>query len=253
MSTRILALTLGLSMAALGVSCSSADGPSTATSSTSEAAATPTTAASTDTTTAETAGTGQPVTFTAEVWADNWFSLSVNGETVGEDSVPITTERSFNSETLTFEATYPLTIAMVTKDFKETDSGLEYIGTDRQQMGDGGFIAQITDTTTGAIVAVTDDTWRALVIQRAPLNTDCESSDDPDTDCESEATDEPEGWTETDFDDADWAAATVYTAAEVDPKEGYSDVAWDPAAQFLWGSDLEVDNTVLWRATVDAP
>ncbi len=37
------------------------------------------------------------ITFQAEVWADNWFSLYKNGEKVGEDSVPITTEKSFNS------------------------------------------------------------------------------------------------------------------------------------------------------------
>lgn len=255
MSTRILALTLGLCLAALGVSCSSADDPGAASTTTSAAeSSTTTAAASTDATTStETAATGEPVTFTAEVWADNWFSLSVNGEAVGEDSVPITTERSFNSETITFEASYPLTIAMVTKDFKETDSGLEYIGTDRQQMGDGGFVAQITDTSTGEVVAVTDDTWQALVVQRAPLNTDCKSSADPDAECESEAIDEPEDWTEAGFDDSEWTSGTVFTAAEVDPKEGYGDITWDPAAQFLWTADLEVDNTILWRATVEAP
>ena len=75
--------------------------------------------------------------FVAEVWADNWFALYVNGELVGEDSTPITTERSFNAETITFTATYPLTIAIEAKDFKETDSGIEYIGERNQQMGDG--------------------------------------------------------------------------------------------------------------------
>ena len=76
-------------------------------------------------------------TFKAEVWADNWFTMSVNGTKVGEDSVPITTERSFNAETFTFRASYPLTIAIETKDFKETDSGIEYIGKGQQQMGVG--------------------------------------------------------------------------------------------------------------------
>ena len=112
----------------------------------------------------------QSSTFTAEVWADNWFSLYVNGQLVGEDSVPITTERSFNAETITFTATYPLTIAMITKDYKETDSGLEYIGEPNQQMGDGGFVAQFTDTATGAIIATTNGDWRGFVIQTAPLN-----------------------------------------------------------------------------------
>lgn len=195
----------------------------------------------------------EPVSFTAEVWADNWFSLTVNGEAVGEDSVPITSERSFNSETIEFEATYPLTIAMVTKDFKEDDSGLEYIGTPQQQMGDGGFIAQITDNSTGEVVAVSDGTWRGLAIQRAPLNTECESSADPTTECESEEIAEPDGWTDADFDDAEFEAATIHSAEDVQPKEGYEDITWDPDAQFVWTSDLNIDNTILWRATVPAP
>lgn len=132
-------------------------------------------------------------TFRAEVWADNWFSLYVNGQLVGEDSVPITTERSFNSESMTFEAAYPLTIAMVSKDFKETDSGLEYIGEGNQQMGDGGFIAQFTDLSTGAVVATTSKNWRGFVMQTAPLNVACEKSSDPNTDCLSENLEEPKG------------------------------------------------------------
>ena len=80
---------------------------------------------------------GQSATsqFVAEVWADNWFALYVNGQLVGKDSTPITTERSFNAETITFTAAYPLTIGIEAKDFKETDSGLEYIGERNQQMG----------------------------------------------------------------------------------------------------------------------
>ena len=72
------------------------------------------------------------MSFKAEVWADNWFSLYINGKLVGEDSVPITTVRSFNAETISFTATYPLTIAMISKDYEEATNGLEYIGTDRQ-------------------------------------------------------------------------------------------------------------------------
>jgi hypothetical protein len=82
-------------------------------------------------TTAETTTTVDFVTdailLTDEIWADHWFVLWVNGELIGEDSVPITTERSFNAETFEFEATYPLTIAIEAKDFKETESGIEYI------------------------------------------------------------------------------------------------------------------------------
>ena len=80
------------------------------------------------------------------------------------------------------------------------------------------------------------------------------SSSDPATACESETVDEPVGWTEAGFDDdAAWEAATVFSATEVDPKDGYDDVAWDDRAQFIWGADLEVDNTVLLWTTVEAP
>lgn len=78
--------------------------------------------------------------------------------------MPITTERSFNAETIVFEAAYPLTLAVEAKDFKETDSGIEYIGERNQQMGDGGFILQVIDDSTGEVVAVSDDSWTMLAI-----------------------------------------------------------------------------------------
>ncbi|MEM9651192.1 MAG: hypothetical protein AAGA65_03790 [Actinomycetota bacterium] len=195
---------------------------------------------------------GTTSTFVAEVWADNWFALSVNGEAVGEDSVPITTERSFNAETLTFEATYPLTIAVEAKDFKETDSGLEYIGTNRQQMGDGGFILQITDEATGTVVAATSDAWRVLVVHEAPLNKDCEDAAEPDTACEHRIVDTPTDWTGTDFDDSTWANAVEWSASDVGPKDGYDEIGWSSSARLIWGTDLESDNTVLARFTVGA-
>ena len=193
---------------------------------------------------------GTPRRFTAQVWADNWFALYANGRLVGEDPVPITTERSFNAETITFDATYPLTIAMVTKDFKENDTGLEYIGTPRQQMGDGGVIAQVTETATGKVVAVTGPEWRGLVVHRAPLDTACETSASPATECTSEVAEEPTGWTSASFDDSKWTPATVYTEDEVQPKDGYSEVTWDPSATLIWSASLTQDNTILWRTTV---
>jgi|DEB19_MinimDraft_3_1074340.scaffolds.fasta_scaffold00224_7 hypothetical protein len=213
----------------------------------------PVTATDTGTDTTATGATGAKSEFVAEVWADNWFSLYVNGKLVGQDSVPITTERSFNSETISFTATYPLTIAMVTKDFKQDDSGLEYIGTDRQQMGDGGFIAQITDRASGRVIARTGTDWKGLVIHRAPLDDSCEKSASPATDCASKIVAEPSGWTSAGFDDATWAPATTYSGEEVGVKEGYNDISWDPSARLIWTSSLTKDNTILWRHTVTSP
>ena len=190
--------------------------------------------------------------FTAEVWADNWFSLYINGKLVGQDSVAITTEKSFNSDRITFTASYPFTIAMVTKDFKQNDTGLEYIGTDRQQMGDGGFVAQFTDTSTGKVVAYTNSSWRGLVVHQAPLNVSCEKSKTPDTECTSRISAEPAGWSESSFNDASWPTASAYSKEQVGVKDGYNNISWSSNAQIIWTSDLEIDNTILWRHTVAA-
>ena len=190
------------------------------------------------------------LSFKADVWADNWFSLYINGKLVGEDSVSITTERSFNSEQISFTATYPFTIAMVSKDFKQDDSGLEYIGTDRQQMGDGGFVAQFTDTSTGKVVAYTNSSWRGLVIHQAPLDVSCEKSQNPDADCTSRIVTEPTDWTQPAFNDSAWPTANQYSKEQVGVKDGYNDITWSTRAELIWTSDLKIDNTVLWRYTV---
>jgi hypothetical protein len=217
--------------------------------STSVAAVMPEEVSSTVTTTTA-ATTGKLTSFTAEVWADNWFSLYINGKLVGQDSVAITTEKSFNSDRITFTASYPFTIAMVTKDFKQNDTGLEYIGTDRQQMGDGGFVAQFTDTSTGKVVAITNSSWRGLVVHQAPLNVSCEKSTTPDTECTSRISAEPAGWSQTSFNDSSWSSASTYSKEQVGVKDGYNDISWSSSAQIIWTSDLEIDNTILWRYVV---
>ena len=83
-----------------------------------------------------------------EVWADNWFAFYLGERLIIEDSTPITTERSFNAEAFVFKADYPLQLNFVARDFKQDDTGLEYIGRRNQQMGDGGLIAQFTDAST---------------------------------------------------------------------------------------------------------
>ena len=117
--------------------------------------------------------------FTAEIWADNWFALYVNGKKVGEDSTPFATERSFNSDAISFKASYPLTIGIMARDYVENASGLEYIGKPNQQIGDGGIIAQIRDTSSGQIITATNKSWRVFVTNRAPLNEDCVRSKNP--------------------------------------------------------------------------
>lgn len=200
-----------------------------------------------------TAATVGAETFSADVWADNWFEMRIDGARVAEDSVPITTERSFNAESFTFEAERPFVIGVVAKDFKENDTGLEYIGTNRQQMGDGGLILQIRNEA-GETVAVSSADWSCNVIHTAPLDKSCESVSNPvagEGACTFEAEDEPDGWDVASFDTADWPQADVYSAQDVSPKDGYDDISWDPQAELIWGPDLEQSNTVLCRLTVN--
>ena len=192
-------------------------------------------------------------TFSADVWADNWFEMRINGIQVAEDSVPITTERSFNAESFTFEAERPFTIGLVAKDFIENDTGLEYIGIRRQQMGDGGVIAQIKDAS-GSTVAVTNADWQCHVIHTAPLNKACESESDPVAGkgvCAFDISEEPDNWDKAAFDASDWPLASVYTSDQVDPKLGYNEIDWSEDAQFIWGPDLEQSNTILCRITIE--
>lgn len=190
---------------------------------------------------------------TADVWVDNWFAVYANGEMVMEDPVPITTERSFNAETETFTVDMPVVIAIEAKDFKENESGLEYIGTNRQQMGDGGMIAQFKDAVTGDVLAVTDASMKCLVVQHAPIEPSCADEANPvagEGACGFVATDIPADWTSPGFDDSAWPAATVHSAAEVGPKDGYDEITWDSAAELVWGESLKQDNTLLCRVTV---
>lgn len=192
-------------------------------------------------------------TFGVDVWADNWFQFNVNGITVAEDSIPITTERSFNAERFSFESDRPFTIGLIVKDFKENDTGLEYIGTRRQQMGDGGVIVQIIDSH-GNTTAVTDATWRCLVIHDAPLDKRCERESEPTAGigfCKFKEVERPIGWDLTGFDDRDWINAKIYTSTEVRPKGGYNQIDWHNEAQLIWGPDLETNNTLLCRLEVD--
>jgi hypothetical protein len=191
--------------------------------------------------------------FSADVWSDNWFEMRINGAQVAEDSVPITTERSFNAESFEFDADRPFVIGVVAKDFKENDTGLEYIGTQRQQMGDGGIILQIKDAA-GATASVSNTDWQCLVIHTAPLDKSCEGETNPvagEGACGFEAMDEPAGWDQTDFDASDWPQAIAYSESEVSPKDGYDRIDWVDEAELIWGPDLEQSNTVLCRLTVE--
>jgi phosphatidylethanolamine-binding protein (PEBP) family uncharacterized protein len=191
--------------------------------------------------------------FRAEVWADNWFALYVNGKKVGEDSTPFATEKSFNSEAISFKASYPLTIGLVARDYVENGSGLEYIGKANQQVGDGGIIAQIREVTSGQVVGSTNKNWKVFVTNRAPLNEECVKSLNPLQECKSTSTKAPTSWYATTFKDSAWKSATEFTPAAVGVKDGYFNFPWAPSASLVWSQDLRLDNTILLRTKILEP
>jgi phosphatidylethanolamine-binding protein (PEBP) family uncharacterized protein len=196
------------------------------------------------------AATAKSSIFQAEVWVDNWFALYINGKKVGEDSVPITTTKSFNSEKIKFTSTYPFTIGVIAKDYTENSSGLEYIGQPKQQIGDAGIVLQIRDLTSGKIISTTDKSWKTLLINKAPLNPECVTSKNPIQDCKYANTAIPANWATSSFKDSQWGNATEFTEKEVGVKEGYFDIAWSPSSKLIWTSNLKLDNTILIRKTV---
>ncbi len=165
------------------------------------------------------------------------------------DPVPLMTERSFNAEVFSFEANLPAQIAVHIMDFKEDDSGFEYIGSRRQQMGDGGFIAEFRNDD-NQLIAVTDSDWVCKVIHQAPLDPSCGSSASPVDTCQANILPQPANWTLASFDDSGWNPAVVHSFQEVRPHGGYTDYSWQSESQLIWGEDLEIDNTLLCRFTL---
>jgi phosphatidylethanolamine-binding protein (PEBP) family uncharacterized protein len=191
--------------------------------------------------------------FQAEGWSDNWFSLYVNGKKVGEDPVPITTVRSFNSTKIKFSASYPFTLGVVVKDYVENASGLEYIGLSNQQIGDGGFSLQVRDIASNKIIATTNNSWKTLVINKAPLDPTCVTSKSPLQDCKYSNITVPKNWNSVGFNDSKWNPATEFTSEQVGVKDGYFDISWSSTAKLIWSKDLKLDNTILMRAKVIGP
>lgn len=198
-------------------------------------------------------GAGKVYSFRAEVWADNWFSLYVNGKKVGQDSTPFATERSFNSDTISFQASYPLTVGIVARDYVENGSGLEYIGKPNQQIGDGGIIAQIREVSSNSVVGATNKSWKVFISNKAPLNPECAKSTNPLTECRTMIAKPPSAWYSPSFRDVTWKSATEYSKEAVGVKDGYLARTWSSLAALVWSSDLKLDNTILLRGKILAP
>ena len=96
----------------------------------------------------------------------------------------------------------------------ENATRLEYIGSRKQQMGDGGAIGQFRDYSSGELIAVTDNSWRCLVVQHALVQTSCARENSPAIGsgaCAQKVSDYPLGWTEPGFDGSGWSLASEHS------------------------------------------
>ncbi len=208
--------------------------------------------------------------FKAFVFADNYFELYVNGTLVGVDSVPFT---PFNSSVVRFKAQRPLTLAFKLVDWEENLALGSEAGRGKDyQPGDGGLVAVIKDSE-DATIAITDSSWKAQTFYTSPLVArDCLTQDGNTRDssrCDTDGSNDgmaysaafwaiPDGWLSAGFDDSDWPQATTYTndTIGVDNKPGYTNFtdvfdAPDSDAEFIWSSNVILDNLVLVRTTVE--
>lgn len=208
--------------------------------------------------------------FTTYLFADNYFELYVNGKLLAVDPVPFT---PFNSNVVRFKADRPLTIAIQGVDWEE-NLGL---GSERGRgsafsPGDAGVVGQVLDSG-GNVLALTDDSWRAETFYISPIaDRNClqlENGRRDSSTCSVKGANSadgisaahwplPEGWEQPGFDDSAWPQAVTFTndTVGVNNKPGYTnftDIFDAPStdAQFIWSSNLVLDNLVLLRKTIE--
>ena len=220
---------------------------------------------------------GTPRTVVATVYCDNLFTLWVNGRKVATDPVAFTPHQAVRVA-FEWDGTSSLAYAIQCEDYA-SESGYEYTGSPRPQLGDGALIAAFDD----GLGTVTAANWRVYTVTFGPTDASrsagC-SAVNLDK-CVVEDRGMPEGWTQPGFDDSRWAFATSYTAAEagwgrrpswsheqgcctltspvdrsrlgcdrslqesecLDPRVEFA----KSSAGFIWAADLERDNRVLFR------
>ncbi len=209
---------------------------------------------------------------TAYVFADNYFEMYINGTAVGKDRVPFT---QFNSSIVRFKVKRPFTIAMLLVDWEENlGLGSELNGGFAYHPGDGGMVAVFKDAS-NKIVASTGNKWKAQTFYTSPL-TDLTCPTESGTsrlsnNCSTQNSNDgskyyglhwsrPVKWMSTSFDDSSWPSASTYTNTTIGvdnkPTYTYFKGIFDDAsndAEFIWSSNVILDNEVIVRYTVASP
>lgn len=208
--------------------------------------------------------------FVMYLFADNYFELYVNGTLLAVDPVPFT---PFNSNLVRFKARRPLTVAVKMIDWEENlGLGSEHNRGADYHPGDGGLVALIQDAK-GKTVALTDSSWKAQTFYIAPLQArSCLTVKGQMRDSSRCAVTSvrdgsefsaahwaiPPQWMSADFDDSIWPYATTFSnkTVGVGNKRAYTNFtnifdSQNADAQFIWSSNLILDNLVLLRKTIE--
>ena len=208
---------------------------------------------------------------TGFIFADNYFEIYVNGKAVGKDNVPYT---QFNSNIVRFRVKIPFTIAMHLVDWEENlGIGTEAMGNTQHHDGDGGMVGIFYDENIPPnILATTGNDWKAQTFYTAPitdLSCPTENGSQRLSDkCSTQDSNDgskyyalhwalPSNWMNRDFDDSSWPSASTYanSVVGVDNKKAYTNFTAqfdNPTndAQFIWSTNLILDNEVIVRKTV---
>lgn len=166
---------------------------------------------------------------------------------------------------------YPVTYAVSLIDWEGyLGVGLEDQG-DRIHIGDAGFIATFSDGTAtnedwsckAFYIAPLDDPGCIVVDEHDNLNSPgCPRTDDtvfcvsndPTNSCQAAQVALPGGWMSAESDDSGWLPATTYTADNVTNAAGFRNYESTlfAGAQFIWTGNLNLDNHVVCRLTVQS-
>jgi hypothetical protein len=206
---------------------------------------------------------------TGYIFADNYFELYVNGVAIGKDAIPFT---DFNSHLVKFRVKKPFTIAMKLVDWEERlGLGCETNGGKKYHPGDGGLVAMFKDDAE-KVICKTNADWKAQTFYIAPvkdfscvsengtsrISQDCSSSDVRNGSGYAALHWKiPADWMNENFDDTAWPKALTYSnsVVGVDNKKAFTNFTnvFDDAAndaEFIWSSNLVLDNEVIVRYTV---
>lgn len=207
---------------------------------------------------------------TAYIFADNYFEMYINGMPVGKDNVPFT---QFNSNIVRFKVNTPFTIAIKLVDWEENSGlGSESNRGKAFHPGDGGMVG-VFKNANNEIIATTNSNWKAQTYYTAPIkDLSCVSEKGTlrlSDNCSTEDSDDgtsyfalhwktPSDWQSTSFDDSKWPNASEYAndVIGVDNKPSYTNFTdiFDnnsADAQFIWSTNVILDNEVLVRYTVE--